>query len=123
MIKKQHLFSAIVILLFVLFTVGSGESGESDGGSKTLNASASFTGTQFVIINSDSFDYPDATITINGKYRLNATLQAGETYTVGMMQFADRQGTRFSINQKPLNISISCRLEDGSHGFYHASWN
>ena len=120
MANLKHSLSAVVVVLFIILTVGSGE---SDSDSKSLKASVSFTGTQFVIQNNDAFDYPNARITINNNYSLNATLSAGETYTVGMMQFSDKNGNRFTANQKPLNVSISSRLDDGSHGFYSASWD
>jgi len=62
--------------------------------------------------------------TNDGKYELKGyTLKAGETYTVGMLQFADKDGNRFSMMQKPQKFSIWCDLGDGKNGFYYATWN
>jgi len=61
-------------------------------------------------------------MTVNGKYHLRGyTLDAGEIYTVGIMQFADKDGNRFTALMKPQNFSISCSTSKGS-GFYYATW-
>jgi hypothetical protein len=97
------------------------DSGESS--SKDLNASISFTGTQIVITNNDDFTWYNADITLNGKYKLKGnTLYAGETYTVGILQFADRDGNRFSSMMKPQEVEIWCDLGDGKNGFFYGSW-
>ena len=47
---------------------------------------------------------------------------AGETYTVGAMQFAKSDGEKFNpITHKPLNFSIWCDTPKGK-GFYYGSW-
>lgn len=88
-----------------------------------MNASVSFTGTQFVIKNNDSFDYNNAKLEINDKFILKGyNLAAGETYTVGMLQFADDDGNRFNMMVKPQRFSIWCDLGGGKNGFYYAEW-
>ncbi len=93
-----------------------------------LNASVRFTGTQFIITNKDSFNWRNVELEINpgllkSGYKLNAGLMsAGETYTVGAMQFAKPDGTRFNpLSIKPQSISISCDTPKGK-GFYSGKW-
>lgn len=117
----MHLSSILAITLFVLLTIGS------DGGEDTtvnLNAQVSFDGSQFVIVNKDNFDYRNVKLELNDKYILKGyTLRTGESYTVGMMQFADKDGNRFSIMQKPQKFTIWCDLAGDKNGFYYATWN
>jgi len=120
--KINYLLSVLAIGLFVFIAYGSDDNGESS--TVDLNASVSFTGTQFVIKNNDTFDYNNAKLELNGDYFLKGyNLKAGETYTVGMMQFADKKGNRFNALQKPQKFSIWCDLSNGKNGFYYAEWN
>ena len=117
---KTHLLSVFAVVFFLFLAFGSDD---TDTSSTDLNASISFTGTQFVIKNNDSFDYNNAKLEINGKYALNGyNLTAGETYTVGMLQFADDDGNRFNMMIKPQKFTISCDVEGGKHGFCYAEW-
>ena len=89
-----------------------------------LKATISFSGTQFVIVNNDRLDYRNATLEVNEKYDLKMPeIKAGETYTVGIMQFADKSGNRFSPMQKPQKFTIFCKLANGREGFVSANWN
>ena len=88
-----------------------------------INASVSFTGTQFIITNNDNFNYDNAKLELNGKYVLKGyNLKAGKTYTIGMSQFADDDGNRFSFIQKPQKFSIWCDIKGGKNGFFYAEW-
>ena len=112
---------SIGILALIIWALSTSDDSSSSPSPTTvdLKASVTFTGTQFIITNGDAFTYRDATLTVNGKYRLrNVTLDAGEVYTVGMMQFADRQGNRFTSLMKPQSFSIYC-----SSGSWYGSWN
>jgi hypothetical protein len=121
LLKSKHLMSILVVGLFSLLTFSSGDG--QDPSTKDLNASVYFDGLQFAITNNDSFDYINAKLEVNGKFKLTGyTLKAGETYTVGMMQFADKEGNRFNLSQKPLNFSVWCDLTDGKNGFYYAEF-
>ncbi len=120
--KTSYLLSVLTIGLFILIAYASSDT--EDSSSVDLEASVSFTGTQFIIKNNDTFDYLNSKFEINGTYKLEGyTLKAGETYTVGMMQFADKQGNRFTNLKKPQNFSIWCDLNNGKNGFFYASWN
>ena len=117
----KHLFSAIAFAVFIVLAVSSSD--DTSSSTTDLNVSVSFTGTQFVITNNDNFDYTNAKLEVNGDYILKAnTIKAGETYTVGMMQFADDDGNRFDIMKKPQKFSIWCDLSNGKNGFYYATW-
>lgn len=119
--KFTYILSVLAIGLFVFLAYSSDDGGESS--TVDLNASVSFTGTQFVIKNNDSFDYNNAKLELNGDYVLNGyNLKAGETYTVGMLQFADKKGNRFTTLQKPQKFSIWCDLSSGKNGFYYTEW-
>jgi hypothetical protein len=122
--KKRitYLMSILAIGFFIFLAYGSDDDGESS--SVDLNASVSFSGTQFVITNNDTFDYNNAKLEVNGDYVLKGyNLKSGETYTVGIMQFADSDGNRFTLMKKPQKFSIWCDLGNGKNGFYYATWN
>jgi hypothetical protein len=99
------------------------ESQDNENSTVELNASIEFTGTQFIITNKDTFDYIDAKLQLNNDFIIKGeTLEAGESYTVGMLQFADKQGNRFDAMKKPQNFSIWCDLKNEKKGFYYAEW-
>jgi hypothetical protein len=84
--------------------------------STTLNASVHFTGTQFVITNNDTMDWTNVKMEINGGvirggYALkHSIMKSGQTYTVGAMQFAKGDGTRFNpFTMKPNKFNIFSR--------------
>lgn len=136
--NRERVFRDVVSLLslsFLLFlAVGSTDSGGggSSGGSSSstvdLNASVRFSGTQFIIQNKDSFDWTNVKLEVNARtfssgYVLKSGIMAaGETYTVGAMQFAKSDGEKFNpFTHKPLNLSIWCDTPRGK-GFYYGSW-
>lgn len=93
-----------------------------------LTVSVIFTGTQFVITNGDNFDWTNVKLEVNpgllksGFILKTQRMSAGETYTVGAMQFAKGDGTRlnpFAI--KPQKLSISCDTPRGE-GFWVGGW-
>ena len=93
-----------------------------------IKANVSFTGTQFVIANGDSFNWTNVELEINSGlltsgYKLTTSLIAsGQTYTVGAMQFAKGDGTRFNPFQiKPQKITIYCDTPQGK-GLYSGGW-
>ncbi len=117
--KAPYLLSIVVIAVYMVFAYGSGEDDNIE-----LNADVSFTGTQFIITNNDIFDYENCRIELNSKYLLkNVDMDAGDTYTVGIMRFADKDGNRFTLNQKPQKLTISCKVEGEKYGFLYAEWN
>jgi hypothetical protein len=81
-----------------------------------------------VIENKDSFDWTNVKLEVNSKtfssgYILKVgRMAAGETYTVGVMQFAKSDGEKFNpFTHKPLNLSIWCDTPRGK-GFYYGGW-
>jgi len=126
---------ALGILVFFIIIGLSCTNGESNTVSDTtsstidLNASVSFTGEQFIITNADDFDWTNVKLEINSVglksgyiYEPQITMVAAEVYTVGALQFAKKDGTKFNpFTIKPLNFSIWCDTLKGK-GFYYATW-
>ncbi|OGM12731.1 hypothetical protein A3A76_04430 [Candidatus Woesebacteria bacterium RIFCSPLOWO2_01_FULL_39_23] len=120
--------SAIILLpFFLMIVVGSttdtNESVEQTPRRESFRANVNFTGTQFVISNLDDVDCLGSQMSINGGllkggYELNDyNLRAGETYTVGALQFADDSGNRFNpLTTKPKTFYIYCRGNNELHG-------
>lgn len=120
-------FVALIVVVMIISGGGDSESTSAPAEPARLDGSATFTGTQFVIRNGDSFDWTGCTIEVNGGlragYRLRAPrLASGETYTVGAMQLARPNGERFNpVTTRPNNIMIDCETP-GGRGLYSASW-
>lgn len=133
----KHFVSFVVLCFLIFLAVGSTDNGgegssssSSSSSSSTihLNAGVTFSGTQFIIQNNDSFDWTNVKLEVNSKtfssgYILKSgRIAAGETYTVGAMQFANSDGEKFNpFSHKPLNFSIWCDTAKGK-GLYYGSW-
>jgi len=129
---------SVIVLIVVSLSNDSGSSSSSgSGGSRSsssssytvdLNAKVTYPGSQFVIQNNDSFDWTNVELGVNSKtfssgYTLKIRrMSAGETYTVGAMQFAKSGGERFNpLTHKPRKFSIWCDTPRGK-GSYHGLW-
>lgn len=81
----------------------------------TLNADVKYSTTQLEVTNFGNFDWTDVVIKINsgllsGGYQYKTVIEAGTTYTIGLMQFADSKGNRFNPYElKIQNIFITDR--------------
>lgn len=124
------LIGLVIIFYFVIFGGGGGDKEEETESSLVhLNASVSFTGTQFVIVNDDNYDWVDIKMEVNGSLLKSGfilktnRMEAGETYTVGALQFAKNDGTRFNPTvYKPKSFTISCDTPDGENAFWSGGW-
>jgi hypothetical protein len=94
-----------------------------------ITASVKFSGTEFIITNKDSFDWTNVRMEINGGifsggYDLkHPIIKAGETYSVGALQFADSDGNRFNpFQMKPKSFTV---CGDTIYGLacYAGGWN
>ena len=112
---------AIVVLIMVFTGAFGSKNGNEEPGYVDLNAQVRFTGTQFVIVNEDSFDWLDVKLEVNPGtlskgYELRVPrLEAGATYTVGVMQFTKSDGTRFNpvtTNRKASPSSVRHRIRE-----------
>jgi len=120
----------IIIFAFIIFSGGDGENEkETQPSSIYLNASVRFTGTQFIIENNDNFDWLNVKMEVNGSFLKSGfiletdRMKADETYTVGALQFAKKDGTRFNpITYKPQKIDISCDTLKGEDAFWSGGW-
>jgi hypothetical protein len=136
--KKQAILLSTALIIFIgLVCIGVLSLANSSTNTKKtvaeeeslvvdLNASVDFDGTQFIIANADKYDWTNVRIKVNagllnnGYYLDTYTLKAGSVYTVGSMQFAKSDGTRFNpFQMKPRKVEISCDTPKGS-GYYLA---
>jgi hypothetical protein len=134
--SKTGCIGIIALLVFIAVVMWICGFFESDTKSPTpseplyvdINAAVRFTGTQFIITNNDSFDWKNVELEINpgllsSGYTLRSDImKAGQTYTVGALQFAKPDGTRFNpFTVKPQSIGISCATPRGD-GYYSGKW-
>ncbi len=105
---------------------GNESSGTTSSTYLKVKADVRFTGTQFEIQNSDSFDWANVKLEINrpgvfseGYVLKVERIEAGATYTAGAMQFANSDGERFNpFTHKLQNFTLSCDTPRGV-GIYH----
>lgn len=90
-----------------------------------LKATVEFDGSQFIITNWDYFDWTNIKIEVNsglissGYVLREKYLEAGGTYTIGALQFAQGDGTRLNPWQvKPQRFSIRCDCPGGKGVWY-----
>lgn len=126
----------IIVVFFILVASGvfnprhgltpnpSGNAASDASGTVSLNADVKFTGTQFVITNNDTFDWPNVKLELNSRgfksgYILRADrLEAGKKYTVGAMQFAKPDGERYNpVTHKAQQFTIWVEFPD-KNGIY-----
>jgi len=118
----------IIALVSTLFESGDKTEKQSTSQSQatiTLNASVSFTGTEFIIVNNDDFDWTNVTLRVNsglvwGGFDFKTPrINAGGKYAVGAMQFVKSDGTRFNpFKTKPQNFSIWSDTPRGEGIYY-----
>lgn len=125
---RRRTFSLIGLIVAGVLAAGTTNGGGGSSSTVRLNATVHFTGTQVVVKNKDSFNWSNVKLEVNpglvsGGYVLNVpTMKAGETYTVGALQFAKSDGERFNpFTHKPQKFSIWCDTPKGK-GFYSGEW-
>jgi len=124
------LIGIVIVFAFIIFSGGGGDNEKGTESSFIdLNASVRFTGTQFIIVNNDSYDWLNVKMEINGSILKSGfilktnRMEAGETYTVGALQFAKKDGTRFNPGTyKPQSFDISCETPEGENAFWSGGW-
>lgn len=110
----------LVVIITALATCGGGE----DYSAIDLNASIRFDGSQFHIVNQDSFNWTDVRLKINDTYAYNIGVMPPGEYTIGCMQFSKDDGTRFNpFGMKVNNISIYCDVNERQNGFWYGKFN
>jgi ribosomal protein L40E len=122
------MFALFFVMIFAMCPGGSDSPSPAAPAHVDLDGAVRFTGTQFVLTNNDDFAWTDCVMAVNGgAFRAGYTLkaprvEAGETYTVGAMQFAKRDGERFNpATMKPQNFFVDCDTPHGD-GFYTGRW-
>ena len=119
----------VIIVYFIMFNPFSSQEKETQPSSIYLDASVRFTGTQFIIENNDNFDWLNVKMEVNGSILKGGfiletdRMKAGETYTVGALQFAKKDGTRFNpVTYKPQDFDIYCDTTKGEDAFWAGGW-
>lgn len=66
--------------------------------STDLSPEIHWNGSQLIITDKDDFDYNNAVIELDGDYtyKVGQPIEAGQTYTIGLMEFANSDGIRFN---------------------------
>jgi hypothetical protein len=119
----------VIIVYFIMFNPFTSQEEETQPSIISLNASVRFTGTQFIIENHDNFDWLNVKMEVNGSLLKSGfilvtdRMEAGETHTVGALQFAKKDGTRFNpVTYKPQNFDIYCDTLKGEDAFWTGGW-
>jgi ribosomal protein L7/L12 len=126
------LILVLVVGFIVVAMFKSSDTDNTGSPSSTVNlvASVRFTGTQFTVKNeSTSQAWTDVTCTLNPSGLMQsgfdfrvASLAPGEEVTVGALQFAKSDGTRFNpFEMKAMTMTIVAKV-DGRLGVYSAKW-
>jgi len=108
---------------------GSSKAGVIEGSEVRLNARVTFTGSQFVVYNNDTFDWTNVdfqlTLEDAGKsFNLNIpVIHAGKKRIVRASEFTSKNGERFNpYKMKPKRFLIWCDTQDRKNGTYFAGW-
>jgi hypothetical protein len=105
-----------------------GSSTSSTAPDPELPAKVSFTGTQFVVTNEGSAQWTDTKADVNGGILSDGftlqigTVEPGAKLTVGAMQFAKSDGTRFNpFQMKPQKFVLTATM-NGKLAVYVGGW-
>lgn len=73
------------------------------------------------ITNTNSFDYENAELELNGDYVLKGiNIKAGETFRTYWREFSDSDGNRYNPQtMKHKKFTIYCDLSNGKKGYYY----
>lgn len=125
MVKNNYIktFLSLIGLVFFLVIAVATDDTESTP-VPDLNCSVRFDGSQFTIQNNDTYNWTDCRIYVNDDFELNGkSFIAGQTYTVGCMQFTKDNGERFNpYTHKVQNIFFYCTNANGDRASYYGSW-
>ncbi len=113
--SKTMIGCLILVGIAVILAISIGTCLGGDSGVAELSASVRFDGAQFIIKNNNDYSWHDVQFTLNSDYKLTASLiEANTEYTVGAMQFAKSDGTRFNpFTQKVIHMFIYAETSDG----------
>lgn len=88
-----------------------------------MSVGMSFKGTHFELRNEGTEAWQDITIEVNDGYKTSlAALEAGQSASIGAMEFANKQGLRFNPYQmKPQQVYIRATMR-GQSVSYGGKW-
>jgi len=129
----------IVVFILICIVIFSGASIKKSGSVRPsssqestarLNAKVTFTGSQFIIYNDDSFDWRRVDLqitleTVGSDFNLSVpVIPAGEKRTVRASEFVGKDDGRYNpYTMKPRRFMIRCVTQTGKNGTYSAVWN
>ena len=123
MVALGILFLLITLMAGIGIMVSDSETKTETPQTKTLNAEVTFDGTQFTITNNDNYTWTSVKFMINsgivssGYILRHSRVEANTIYTVGALQFAKSDGTRFNPNTIKLQ-SIFIFADQGDCDLY-----
>ena len=135
--SKQTINSWIVFIVigligwWIFSSMLSNKANNATSKTISITASVSYTGTQIIIANNDSFNWDNTSISINPGILTKATsfdtgysldvgtIKPNNIYRFGILNFAKSDGTRFNPFQtKPQMIVITCKTPTGEDGTF-----
>lgn len=119
-----------ILICIAIFSSKSLRKSKSIESIVSLKAKVTFTGTQFVISNNDSFDWTDVELqvisdTISGDFSHRVPkIDAGKTHTIRAAEFTEKNGACFDpYSMKPKRFRIWCDTPTKETRSYYAVWN
>jgi major membrane immunogen (membrane-anchored lipoprotein) len=105
----------VIIAVFVMFLF-SCEKKDHD-----LNVDIKSNNFRVEITNQDNFDYENATLELNGEYKIKGvTIKSNETYKAYWSDFTDEDYNKFNPSTMSRGkFTIYCDVSDGSKGFFY----
>ena len=117
--KIAYTLSFVIVGVLIFFIYRS--YAKDDNSMVHLHASVHLEGNRIVIANKDSFDYLNTQLTVNKYYKITGyNLKAGETCSIGQVEFFLNARRRMPLNLKPRKFSIWCDLYNGKKGYFTA---
>lgn len=132
--KKQGGGCALAIIIIAIIVVigilsPKKDGSDSGGSAPNLNAEVRFSGTQIIVKNKDPFDWSNIKIELNagmldsGYYYEGGSIGAGQTATIGILNFAKSNGERLNpILIKPRTATILADTPNG-RAAYSGKWD
>lgn len=138
-LKHPLFYSLFFILIVIVFFLTHGSNAKKTTTPKSnkeeksqieIKAGVLFTGSQFIIRNSNDFNWYKCKFEVNSGlvrggyiYKPPMVIEPNETYTIGASQFAKSGGERFNpFTHKAQNFSIDCRDEKENFLFGQQTW-
>jgi hypothetical protein len=120
-------FIGIIILIAIIGNLFGSKNSNVSNNTISLNAAVSFNGEKFFITNKDDFDWIHVKFYIDdivGGYKtVSYKIDAKSTYSIGAINFAKSDGTRFNpFIKKPQKFYVVATTNEDKTGVYQCAW-